>query len=84
MSCVNCITAAKRPWHGYTSSCNDCQARDIARRQPYWDSIKAKARTPAYEEQMQRMFGDAWEDWHQRVWHWWKADRRRVVVGEIA
>lgn len=66
-ACPDCEAAAVRPWHGYRTGCDDCQARRIARGPLFWQAGQLRRVVPAYRAQLEAVFGDDWLAGHERV-----------------
>jgi hypothetical protein len=71
--CDACEHAEHRPAHSmFRASCKQCQARQLAHGQDYWQSERAKELTPQYRQALKSTFGDQWPQWHEAVKVWAK------------
>ena len=67
-TCPACTEFASNPQTGsYRAQCLECKARSIANSPLYFEASQAEAITPAYRSALQRAFGGAWLEFHQRV-----------------
>lgn len=55
MTCVDCTTASKRPWHVFSSGCNGCEARGLARSPQYSESKRLGRLTGPYQDLLRRL-----------------------------
>jgi len=63
MTCAACEAAHANPLSGRSNAaCFECSARAIARSPQFHASVIARARTPEYNAELERVFGVAEED----------------------
>lgn len=55
MTCVDCINAAARPWHIFSSGCDGCEARGLARSPQYAESKRLSRLTRSYQDLLTRL-----------------------------
>jgi len=55
MNCVDCKRAAEGPWHVFSSGCNGCEARGLARSPQYADSKRLGRLTGSYQNLLARL-----------------------------
>jgi hypothetical protein len=55
MTCVDCTQAAERPWHIFSSGCNGCEARGLARSPQYAESKRLGRLTGPYRDLLARL-----------------------------
>lgn len=56
MTCIDCTTAAARPWHGFTGGCRGCCAR-AASRSPQFDTARRTGRVERPYRALLEQFG---------------------------
>ena len=55
MNCVDCKRAAEGPWHVFSSGCNGCEARGLARSPQYAESKRQGRLTRSYQDLLARL-----------------------------
>lgn len=73
MTCKACETAQKNPRTGmFQAGCQECTARALASGIPFFESVRARQKLPAYQQALEQAFGDDWEQGHASVKEWAK------------
>ena len=55
MTCIDCMKAAEGPWHVFSSGCDGCEARSLARSPQYAESKHLGRLTRAYQGLLARL-----------------------------
>lgn len=73
MSCPACTEAGQNPRSGfYRADCLECSARMLAHGPEHWEAMAVAQFTPRYAAALKAVFGERWQQGHERVRAWSK------------
>ena len=71
MTCTACTAAESDPQTGrYNANCDACSVRAVAQSQQFFSARAAGEITAGYRALLNAVFGDKWQDGHERVKAW--------------
>lgn len=74
IECGNCTRARAGMWCGYSSACNDCTARAVARSIVAFESVRNRSTADLREMLARVLPGVSYEAARDMVWAWWRID----------
>lgn len=72
--CQNCNRSRARMWCGYSSACNDCAARAVARSIVAFEAVMNRSTIDLRDTLSRVLPGIEYETARGMVWAWWRID----------